>query len=516
MTENYNFGLISQHIGRLLGLYFSEKQLESMGRSVMKAALELKRDPQPGSLQKWLGNSSLSKNEVDSLARHLSVGETYFFREHTGLDFFTNEIIPALRKKDPVQEIRIWSAGCSSGEEPYTLAMLLRENIPDLNNRNIKIHGSDLNPDALRKAQKGVYSPWSFRETPEAIKNKYFAPVGKHFEIKKEIRQMVTFFQLNLAGTAYPSSANDTENIDVIFCRNVLMYFVPEMAIEVSRRFYQALKPDGWLITSQVELHEEYYAEFNKLRYKKGVFYRKSPKDKNIPLFFDNFTQQAKQTEPAEKTVFISTGKKVKVTLKRRNEKRLQDIPEKVTKKAACRKVEVPSLALAAAKTRAEKLFDQASYDACSEFCLAYFEKKPFDKRIGELLVRSLANLGKHNEARQWAEKLIMADGEHADYLNLFASILIEQGDLQMAEKTLIKTLYLNPHHAPALFNMYCALTALKKNKLANKYYNNLLSVIQHLDDHREIPGLEGMTAGVVRTLVINRAAHERKRQKDT
>ncbi len=509
MAKNINLELISQHIGRLLGLHFTDKQLEGMGHSVMKAALELKRDSQPDSLQKWLENSSLRKDELDALARHLSVGETYFFRENTGLDLFINEIIPGFRQQDPGQEIRIWSAGCSSGEEPYTLAMLLKENIPDIHNRNVRILASDFNADALNKAKSGVYTPWSFRETSEIHKSKYFTPVGKHFEIKKEIREMVTFFQLNLAGTTYPSADNGTENLDVIFCRNVLMYFMPEMAIDVANRFFRALKQDGWLITSQVELHEDYYAAFQKLRYNQGIFYRKIPKQTKSKLFFDNFRKQVEAASSDEKKLPSVKRLKSERNLKRKNEAK----PEKLLRKTAVskdlNKTTSPAERPLVAIIKAEKLFKEAKYVACSEFCITHFENTPFDKRMGELLVRSLANLGKHDEARLWGEKLITADGENTDNLNLFATILMEQGDVLMAEKTLIKALYLNPHHAPALFNMYYVLNALGKIKLANKYYTYLLAEIDHMEDHNEIPDLEGMTAGFIRTLVKN---HERHR----
>lgn len=127
---------------------------------------------------------------------------------------------------------------------------------------------------------------------------------------------------------------------------------------------------------------------------------------------------------------------------------------------------------------------------------------KPFNKDLGALLVQSLANLGKHEQAQNWGEKLIDAEGENTTYLNLFATILMEMGNLQLAEKTLIKILYLDPNHAAALFNMHVVLKALGKNKLAKKYFTNLLSVIDQLDDHGYIPGLEDITAGVVRSMI--------------
>lgn len=502
MADTDNFDLISQHISRLLGLHFSERQLEGMGRNVMKAAMDLKRDPQPDSLQKWLAAGSLSGSELDALARHLSVGETYFFRESKGLDLFKNEIIPGFIKQDPTKEIRIWSAGCSSGEEPYTLAMLLHERIPDFQNRNIRIIASDFNADALNKARNGRYTAWSYRETPESYKKKYFRNVGKHFEIRNEIRQMVTFFQLNLAKADYPSIKNDTDNLDVIFCRNVLMYFMPEMAIQVANRFYQALKQDGWLITSQVELHEAYYAAFQKVRYQQGVFYRKCAKVDKIRGKPESAGIQSAISNKEKVWLHATEKRKASPALKKTIKKvsKVNILKDKASTRSAQYAVKLTELQTTIKK--AEELFQAANYGACSELCLAFLKNKPFNKELGALLVQSLANLGKHEQARNWGEKLIDAEGENTTYLNLFATILMEMGNLQLAEKTLIKILYLDPNHAAALFNMHMVLKALEKNKLAKKYFNNLLSVIDQLDDHSYIPGLEDITAGVVRSMI--------------
>ncbi len=518
MTKNQDLGLISQHIGRLLGLHFPEKQLESMGKSVMKAALDLKRDPQTDSLKKWLESSSLPRTEIDALARHLSVGETYFFREGSGLELFRNEIIPAIKQQASDEEIRIWSAGCSSGEEPYTLAILLYENIPDLRYRNIRILASDLNPEALAKAQKGIYSAWSFRETPEAYKNKYFSARGKHFEIRKDIREMVSFFQLNLAGSAYPSADNGTKCLDVIFCRNVLMYFLPEMAIAVAKRFYEAMKPEAWLITSQVELHQEYYAAFKKIRYKQGIFYRKSRKDEKMHPLSGAFSPQPQKNLGQTNMASIITGLKSESTTSRKHTMRPANTPGALSARSKSLKSDSQPNGMPAklaGKTgqatkephnleKAHRFFKEANYTACSDYCLAYLKDQPFETAIGELLVRSLANLGRHNEARYWAEKLISANGENTAYLGLFASILMEQNDFRLAEKSLVKALYLDPYYVPGLFNMYSVLNSLGKKMLAKKYFNNLLKAIDKLEDHKEIPGLEGMTAGLVRMLAKN------------
>ena len=496
MGKQYDYSLISQHIARLLGLHFPEKNQESMGRNVMKAAMDLKRNTSPEEIHQWLQSQSLDKEEFDALARHLSIGETYFFRENTALELFIDRIIPWLINQSQQRQVRIWSAGCSSGEEPYSLAMLLREHVPDIDKRPFQIIGTDINPQALNKARKGAYTPWSFRNTTDHYKKKYFTQQGKSFEIHDAIKKMVKFRQLNLAQTSYPSAETDTLHVDVIFCRNVLMYFLPEVAMQAARRFYDALHQNGWLITSQVELHEDYFSAFQRISFQGGVYYRKS-KTQQVPE-----PVVRRENSPGHPAAASKRSKRPDVPVNRAANKPAPAASHK--RKNPTPKVSISSSSKGSSISpdKAKTLYAETKYQACADYCLQYLEKHPLEKEIANLLIRSFANLGQLEQARIWAEKLLSLHPEDVGSLNLYATLLMEEDNHKLAEKVLIRALYVDPEYPAALFNMYSVLKSLGKEKMARKYFDNLQAAIREMADEDTIPGLESVTAGVLRNMV--------------
>ena len=153
--------------------------------------------------------------EWRSLISELTVRESYFFRESGELERALSALIAERRD---TRRLALWSAGCASGEEPYTLAMLLAALLPEP--WDITIHATDIDTDALEAARRGIYSDWGLRETPAWARRMYFRPAGqRRFELSRQIREAVTFAPLNLATDGYPGS------LDLIVCRNVLMYF---------------------------------------------------------------------------------------------------------------------------------------------------------------------------------------------------------------------------------------------------------------------------------------------------
>jgi chemotaxis protein methyltransferase CheR len=148
--------------------------------------------------------------------------------------------------------------------------------IPDLKDWNITILATDINTAALRKADEGIYSDWSFRDTPPLFKDKYFERVNSNrYLLQPDIRKMVTFSYLNLSEDVYPALQNNTNAMDVIFCRNVLMYFAPEHVKQAAERFYRSLVDGGWLIVSPVETSQIHYAQFATVRIQDSTFYKK-------------------------------------------------------------------------------------------------------------------------------------------------------------------------------------------------------------------------------------------------
>ena len=154
----------------------------------------------------------------------LTNGETYFFRDHGQFDLLRLRLLPELieRRRD-AKTLRLWSAGCSSGEEAYSLAMLLDMLLPKRDGWNILILGSDIDEAALAKARRGHYGQWSFRMAPPALKQRYFQRKGDEWMLDERIRSMVTFRTSNLIGETFPSA--ELRDMDLILCRNVFIYF---------------------------------------------------------------------------------------------------------------------------------------------------------------------------------------------------------------------------------------------------------------------------------------------------
>jgi chemotaxis protein methyltransferase CheR len=209
-------------------------------------------------------------------ARFLTIGETYFFREPRALDLVC-DVARAHLARGERRLLRIWSAGCCTGEEPYSIALTLRRCVPRLGLEGVTILATDLNDVFLDFARAGVYRRWSFRRTDPAALDAFFRPLGDgRFEIDAQVRAAIRFASLNLASATYPSAATGTAAQDVIFCRNVLMYFGQEQARRVIARLRDCLVDGGWLVVNASEASTTLFAGFTPVYHEDAVFFRKS------------------------------------------------------------------------------------------------------------------------------------------------------------------------------------------------------------------------------------------------
>ncbi len=229
-------------VRRSTGLVFSETR-----RSVFDAALAgAMRRAKLNDGDVYLARLSVEPALLDDLVADLTVGETYFFREPLQFEAIRNRVIPELLSHRPDRcPLRVWSAGCATGEEPYSLAIVLRE---------LGLEGSssvvatDLSRDALTQARVARYTRWSLRGVPDEVTRKYFARVDDRFELEPAVRAAVDFRHLNLAADTYPSLPSGVWGMDLILCRNVLIYFDAETVACVARRLMDSLADDGWLL----------------------------------------------------------------------------------------------------------------------------------------------------------------------------------------------------------------------------------------------------------------------------
>jgi chemotaxis protein methyltransferase CheR len=191
-----------------------------------------------------------SEKEWRKVEAALAVNETYFWREHDQIDAAANIIIPKLQQARPGVPVRVWHAGCATGEEPYSLAIALHRANRFLDGE-IEISATDLNQEALARARAGIYRARSFRSLPQPIFDAYFTIIpNNQFLLSDDIRGRVHFSHLNLADQKVMALKR---NYDIIFCRNVFIYFAPAAIKQVIAHFYEALNSPGYLFVAAAE-----------------------------------------------------------------------------------------------------------------------------------------------------------------------------------------------------------------------------------------------------------------------
>ncbi|HIK09694.1 MAG TPA: tetratricopeptide repeat protein [Oscillatoriaceae cyanobacterium M33_DOE_052] len=234
--------------------------------------------------QRSYRQKEIGRREWKQLMPLVTTGESYFFRDKGQFWLLRNAILPSIIQQQKQRwyeqggekpSLRIWSAGCSTGEEPYSLAIMVTELIPNLEAWDISIVGTDINQELVQKAQTGVYSSWSFRTIEAGQKEAYFQESKGEWRLNEEIRSLVKFHQGNLVADTFPNSALDISNMNLILCRNVFVYFdAPSIAL-VLEKFYHTLKPGGYMITAHAELHGQDLGMFRPLIFSQSVIYQK-------------------------------------------------------------------------------------------------------------------------------------------------------------------------------------------------------------------------------------------------
>jgi chemotaxis protein methyltransferase CheR len=201
-----------------------------------------------------LTTSASRSNEMVELLNSITIGETCFFRNTPQLDAIRKAVIPELmaaKNHLPFKRLRIWSAGCSTGEEAYTLAiMLLEEAQLSLKNVTVEVLATDLNERSLEKAREGVYGEYAIRNIPQPLRSKYFTAVGSELRVRDEVRKLVQFSRLNLLDQARMTFM---KNMDVILCCNVMIYFDLAARKRVVQHFHSNLLPSSYLFLGHSE-----------------------------------------------------------------------------------------------------------------------------------------------------------------------------------------------------------------------------------------------------------------------
>ena len=451
---------VSELVARTTGLHFPTERQPDLQRGLTAAAAEFGFTDGAGCAD-WLLSTPLTSQQLYALVSHLTVGETYFFREPKAFDALRGSILPELlrRRCGREQRLRLWSAACSTGEEAYSLAILVQELLPDWQDWEVTILATDINERSLQKAVAGVYGEWSFRESSSEFKQRYFARgANGRYTIAPEIRQCVQFAHMNLAQDGFSSATINTGSMDVIFCRNLLIYFTAAHVRQLVENLRGSLVEEGWLVVSPSECSQALFSQFVAVNFPGSILYRKGNQEEVRSL---NWAPQSFDAAESAATVFAAPQPSI----------------------TALANAPAPEIHVAVPEIR----------PAAPDPALPAETESP---QSISLQARTLANQGRHADALVCCERWIAANKIDTAAHYVHATVLLEMGEREPARRSLQRAIYLEPSFALAHFVLGNLALADARPAEAHRHFANALRVLRDSPPAALLPESDGLTAG--------------------
>lgn len=473
------------------GMDFSGSRLSRLRDAAAKV---LAAENPPGHLEQILAHPHRQGPFLDRLTAELTVGETFFFRNEHHFRALAEDVIPlVLRENDANREIRIWAAGCSTGEEPYSVAILLDKLLADKPQWRVSILATDLNPEFLERARLGHYRKWSFRGTDIQQDRTYFARQGEEYWLTSRIREHVRFSYLNLVKDVYPSPLNGTLGIDLIVFRNVAIYLKPEIVDAIVERFHRALRPGGWLLLGETELNVAATRQFEVHRFDQAVFYRKKL----------DVTASGKPPSPAATAPMLATlPPPVFAATRQPPAAPTSSIP---TRGALKLSKEAPAAAgeRVAALSLPERIDHRLSRQELAK-AERSIDAVPGRKERAEARLRCALHLvgcANIQRARDMLEKCLKDEPLLIEAHLLKASLAEEAGDLDEAERDYRRALYVDRRCAIAHFHL--ALVQQERGDIrgARRSMQTVLELTRNSDPNGLVEHSDGVCYGRLREM---------------
>jgi chemotaxis protein methyltransferase CheR len=551
------------------GLYFPEKKKMDLEIGLAKALSEANIGlAEPYNLEQYYRllqdkHHPVGRAEMERLVNALTVGETHFFRNEAQFDALYTEVLPALiaHKRAAaaavgpgiLPQLRIWSAGCATGEEPYSLAIMLTEMIPDLKNWHILILATDINRDSLAQAKAATYSSWSFRETrAKSLRDRYFTweTQLRRYRLRADISSMVTFAPLNLIEDIYPSIHNNTISMDLIFCRNVTIYFNEENTHQVVNRFYRCLVEGGWLVVGHSEPSLVVYRAFEAVNVSGAVLYKKTSQTTPWPddwQWLEGGRQDGAQHEGGG---YRQNGVQYEQHYEDTKHHELQagagwslmqapGRPNGQVKKMLASPMEAISRQVQPVSNQNDKIKpdwvslksteeieqrvssdntsqilrgirEPAELDPCTsaslllndgapEQAIEMLQNKlsaiPNSALAHSLLGRAYANLGQWEEARRWCNRALRLDTLNAETYYVLALVYEQENESDLAIDSLKKAIYLDRNMPLYHFNLAMLHKKRGQINLARRSLRNTIRILEEWPAACIVPDTGGATA---------------------
>lgn len=474
------------------GLQIRSQDLDNLSQKILARMKILKIANSELYYQLLNSKTEAGIEEWKKLIISLTTTETYFFRDRGQINLLKNVVLPELISKKRLSKnktLRLWSAGCSTGEETYSLAILVRESIEDWQDWNILILGTDVNEIVLEKAEKGIYSSWSFRQVDFPVQSRYFKQIKGHWKIDDEIKRMVNFSKNNLVRD------NFSENLDLIVCRNVFVYFKADLISLVINKFYRALKPEGYLMTAHGELHGQKMEGFQVKIFPESLVYQRSldrVEEKNVTNKYFKYNINCKNreedklrnsSEKKSSNIFLSNSAVNGGIISSDNIENSTNKPGLIISKKVTEEVGkniVTNSLLAEAKA----LFENKKYALAIKKAEKAIESAPKNYDAYCLIAKIYANLGKYERAELFCEKALEVEPLSVIPYYLLTHIAEERGEKEKAKSLLKKIIYFCPSSIPAYVELADIYQSEGETIRSRKMKNTALELLKKLPEN--------------------------------
>ena len=475
--ESQTLDRIKHVITNKTGLYIWSRDTEKLAILIANRVKSLKVNDAQSYYDILSGFSPISLLEWKYLNTQLTTSETFFFRDKGQFSLLERRILPELIEKNKsARSLKIWSAGCSSGEEAYSVSILLHELIPNIHEWNIQIFGTDINEEILEKARLAEYGAWSFRMVDPVVKDRYFLPRGSNWSVLDKYKKIITFLPGNLKTDNYPDYNNGIFNADLIICRNVFIYFDHETISQVIKKFQNTLTTNGYLLTGHTELYGHDLGQLQTFSFQESVIYQKiaegiAPVKKEITKPVIPFTKPEtfKATPPPASKI----PPKIDLSINK-----ISHLPKQANQaQPPVLSQQVVSTPLEEAKIK----FSNGAYRDVIRLVKEILQSDPNHFEAVYLIAEAYANSGDHATAKQYCEKALTIDKFAIQPYYLLSKIIEELGNLQQAKDYLKKIIYLSPNYIAAYVELGSLYTHENDKPRAKKMHETALNLLQRL-----------------------------------
>ncbi len=502
-------------IGERAGLHFAPNRQPAAEAAMKRVMREARIDGPVDFARTVAADTEL----MATMLAAVTIGETYFFREKAQLQYIREHVLPVFRRsRTPERPLNAWSAGCATGEEPYTLAIMLRE--AGLANSS-SVLATDVSRPRLEAARRARYTRWSLRGMPEEDVDRYFLRRGSQFLLRPQLRAVVDFRELNLASDGWPGGASGIGEMSLILCRNVLIYFEREMVTEVASRLLASLSEDGWLFMGASDPMLSDLVPCETVVTGAGLAYRRGVARPHWTVISTVAPSQPGATiEQSLPTTVTGTWAADTPEVERAGEPSASLIQPPRSRQARADAPAAPATqprtgdadildgtpadvdsvagiasAMSTDTLHAMSLYANRDYAAAAAAAIAIVSRTPADEQGWIVLIRALANSGRTVEAEQSCTRALERHPLSAELTHLHGVLLAQRGEFAAAAAAARRALYVDRTLAAAHLALGRAMARLGHRAQAERAFLAAEQLLARMDQDAPVPLTDGESA---------------------